>query len=237
MKTKTLLLAALALALAITGVIKTASKNPQPPETNIPPTRGQLLWYAAQAKAQGEKQVVVPAPSSDFSGSSGSTTIDKALTFSGAVIAQPTKEKIYTTDSSNEIATWYKFKVIDVLSRPKPPVCPDCHFLDPPPDFLPVGDDEFLVSKYGGTLMIDGVKVSMSEGEWPAFQHGRKYLLLLSIYPSGVAEVIGGPRGVFTVSEQGSLEPVSDQYHPIVKGMKERYGNSLDELKEHLKTR
>jgi hypothetical protein len=234
MKIKTLSLTAVALGLAVIGVIKTASQNPQSSGVQHPPSHQQLQWYAQQAKIKGEQQIVLPAPTSEFKGSSGSTTVDKALEFSGAVIAEPIREKVYANDSNDEIGTWYKFKIIEVLSKPTLPACPDCRFLDPPADLLPLNEDEFLISKYGGTLTIDGVQVSMSDGGWPPFQQGKKYLILLSIYSSGVAEVMGGPRGVFAVSDNGTLEPVSNIPHPIKEGMKGKFGNSVDKLREHL---
>ncbi|MCA1642629.1 MAG: hypothetical protein LC785_11910 [Acidobacteria bacterium] len=235
MKTKILSLIALALALVVAGVIKTASKNPQSSETEVPPRRGQLQWYAQRAKVKGETRVELPAPIPEYNGSSGSTTIDKALELSGAVIAEPIREKVVSNDSQDEIGTWYKFKIVEVLSKPAIPACPNCRFLEPPADLLPLAEDEFLISKYGGTLIIDGVKVSMSDGEWPPFQRGKQYLILLSLYTSGVGEVMGGPRGVFAVNSDGTAEPVSGIPHPIKQGMKEKFGNLVGKLREHLK--
>jgi len=81
------------------------------------------------------------------------------------VIAEPIERLSYTTDSQN-IATWYKFKIIQTLwKRTTIPDCTDCNSAsEPPKELLPVYPNELFVPQAGGYIVIDGIKVTQRSG-------------------------------------------------------------------------
>ena len=72
--------------------------------------------------------------------------------------------------------------------------------------------------------------------DYPEYEFNQKYVLLINLYPSGVARTIGGPVGVFKVLPNDKLAPISESDHRIRKDFKDVFGHSLDQVRKHLKT-
>ena len=194
--------------------------------------KNSLKWFARKAKLEGKQDVVIPAPSVEYLGLEDSP--EQALETYSLVVAQPVRH-MSLAPYEDKIVTWYKFRILETISqRPPCPVCPGLT-LEPPQEMLPLKDDEFLLSKNGGSVSIDGVKVTMVEPALPPFSNGKKYLLFISRNPSGVANLWAGPYGVYTVTPEGLIEPVNKEPHPIKDTLKERFNNSLDRLKQQFK--
>lgn len=227
-------MAGLIFMLAIVGLIRTASKNQHPVDPTTVPPEGKLKWFSKQAKAKGDEQVVIPARHVNYGGSALSTTLDEALSYYTVVIAQPIQEKAYATNPDT-IVTWYKFKVVDTLSQSSAAACAECTPLDPPQDLLPIQEDEFLLVKNGGILMIDGVRVNMLDSSFPPFESGKKYLLFISPHPSGVATIGIGPRAIFQTEDGEMLKSINDLSHPVKDVLRHQFGNSVGNFKKHLK--
>jgi hypothetical protein len=51
---------------------------------------------------------------------------------------------------------------------------------------------EFLLPKTGGTANIDGVEVQQFVEDYPEYELNQEYVLLITLYPSGVARTFGG---------------------------------------------
>lgn len=94
---------------------------------------------------------------------------------------------------------------------------------------------EFLISKTGGTVNVDGVQVEQNDRDFPDYEPNQKYLLLINLYPAGTARTIGGPVGVFRILQNEKVVPLRESEHRIRKDFKEEYGNSLELLRKHLK--
>jgi hypothetical protein len=170
----------------------------------------------------------------DYPGSANSIDIDQALATYTVVLAKPVESRTYEL-TSNDLITWYKFRIIESLSTPKSPACPSCEPTSAPTELLPLKPDEFLLAKNGGQLVIDGVEIEQVERDFPQYEEGKKYLLLLSMYPSGVATTAGGPLGVFLVNDDSTLSPINNRRHRIKEGLKEKFSDSTDRLRENLK--
>ncbi len=161
------------LLLITVGALITASVKTQQPSE--PQERGTLKWLAQRAKDKGEQQVVTHSIV-EYAGSGGS--MEEALSYYSVVIAQPIEERTYVHDS--EILTWYKFRIMEVLSQKIAPPCSPCFSsINPPGELLPLNANEFLVSKNEGAVLIDDVKVIMKELDFPPFSKSERYLLLL----------------------------------------------------------
>ncbi len=223
----TLLVLVLALSgLVIFGVIKSSSKIQQP-ATKFP-TKNQLQWRADKAKNEGKQKVQISSPIVEYLGSFGD--MNELLTSHSVVIAQPVEQRTYP--DGNDVLTWYRFSILESLTKLKPPVCFDCQSAIPPHDMLPLKSGEFLLSKYGGKILIDGVEIEQIDAGYPDFRQGEKYVLVISLYPSGVAISAGGPTGIFKVAAD-DLTPLNDSTTPLKEGVKTKFGNSLKSLKEH----
>lgn len=222
------------LAAAVAGAIATYPPSPQQELERLEKSRDKnsLKWFAKKAKLEGKQEVVIPGPFVEYLGVEDSP--EQVLETYSLVVAQPVKY-LTLAPYEDKIVTWYKFKILETISqRPPCPVCPELT-LEPPPEMLPLKEDEFLLSKNGGSVSIDGVKVTMVDPGLPPYSKGKKYLLFISRNPSGVANLWAGPYGAYSVTAEGLVESVNEEPHPIKETMKSRFNNSLDRLKQQLK--
>ena len=95
----------------------------------------------------------------------------------------------------------------------------------------------FAAAKIGGVVAIDGVKVSMINRNFPQLKLGSTYLLFISRYSTGGAEIGAGPNGVFTIDVNGKISPLSRSQHPIQRDIETKLDNSLDGLRRYVQKR
>jgi hypothetical protein len=229
MKTKLIALVLIGAGALAVGVIRSASTI----QKRDAPYKDRLKWYAKEAKNQGRQKVSVPAPLVEYLGGAGTITSEEAFSSSTVVIAHLISKQSYPRN--DDIITWNKFAIDEVLSEAKELPCPGCLPLDPPSNLLPLQSGEFLISKTGGTVNIDGVEVEQNDRDFPDYEPDQKYLLLINLYPAGTARTIGGPVGVFRILQNDKVLPLRESEHRIRKDFKEKYGNSLEQLRKHLK--
>ena len=231
MKTKLIIIVLLVAAAAALGVVRTASTIQQ----KRAPDRDSLKWYANEAKNKGQKKVGVPAPLVEYLGGAGTISAEEAFSSSTVVVAHLVSKQ--STYRNNDIRTWNKFVIDETLSEVK--YLPNPGYLppSPPATLLPLSRGEFLLPKTGGTVNIDGVEVQQFVEDYPEYELNQKYVLLITLYPSSVARTFGGPVGVFKVLANDKLAPVSESEHKIRKDFKDLYGNSLDQVRKHLRNK
>jgi hypothetical protein len=228
MRIELIVLVILAIAVTAIGLIHTASTI----EKKTVPQKDRLQWYAKEAKAERRDKVRVPAPLIEYLGGAGTITADEAFASSTVVVAHLVSKESFVVD--DEIRTWNKFGIDEVLSEAKELPCPACVPPQPPASQLPLKSGEFLITKSGGTVNIDGVEVEQLNEAFPEYEFHQQYLLLLNLYPAGTARTVGGPVGVFRVLPNNKIVPVHESEHRIPKDLKERFGNSLDEIRKAL---
>ena len=178
MRSKWVLLIALALIFIGVGVIQTATQKKQDPskkqlaELEDKEKLGGLnLNERVQlAKLRGQRQIIVPAVNSLYPVFRTEDELDKSLSRYTAVTAQPVKEFSYL-DSSGHIKSWYRFKIIDILSQ-SPPL-PSFVSRTIPQELLPLNDKEIAIPKEGGTVKIEGVEVIQNEEGIPYFKQSQ----------------------------------------------------------------
>jgi hypothetical protein len=218
-----------AAAVAVGEVVRTRSTI----QKERVPDKDRLKWYAKEAKNNGKKKVAVPAPLIEYLGDAGLISAEEAFSSSSVVVAHLISKQ--STCRNDDITTWNKFAIDETLSEAKELPCPGCVPPSPPATVLPLSPGEFLLPKTGGTVNIDGVEVQQSLQDYPEYEFNQKYVLLIMLYPSGVARTMGGPVGVFKVLPNDKLAPISESDHKIRKDFKDVYGNSLAQVREHLK--
>ncbi len=228
MKPKVVIIVLLAAVAVAVGVVRTASTV----QKKSVPYKDRLKWYANEAKNKGQQKVVVPGALVEYLGSAGTIGADEALSSSTVVVAHVISKQ--STYSDADITTWNKFAIDETLSEAKGLPCPACLPPSPPATVLPLSPGQFLLPQSGGTVNIDGVDVEQSVDDYPGYELNQKYLLLINLYPSGVAGVVGGPVGVFKVLPNDKLAPISESEHKIRRDFKDAYGNSLIKLRTHL---
>lgn len=214
--------------LAGVGVIHSASKDKQAKDDQAD-KRGTFKQRLDRAKARGDKKLnsysVIPIYAQ--------VDLDGALAIYNLVIAEPISRKSFQTDDIGYIVTWYKFKVIETLSKAKTPRLFEAETI--PAELLPLENDEILVSKLGGVIEIDGLDIEMKEVGFPEFEVSRKYLLFLALDPttrSGYVDV--GPSGVLTVNADGTMESINKERRYFQTQIESRFGRSISKLKENL---
>lgn len=230
-----ILVVLIAVALGI-GTVVLSNKQQQASGREVPPEKNQVSWYAKKLKAKGRSKVSLAVPPVEYGGSSFETDTDAALLHYSVVVAQPVAEKVTVDEMGNSIVTWYKFQVIETISRKDVPACPDC-ISTPPEELTLAGPDEFLAPRLGGQLVIDGITVSMENPAFPPFEIGQNYLLYISKYPNGAADIGAGPDGVFKISDNGKIEPINHNAHPLKRDAMSKFRGSLSDLKSHIRNK
>jgi hypothetical protein len=222
MKKVVLGLAFVIVAVLLVGFSRTASKIQR---RDVPP-RDQLSWFAKEAKQEGRQKTRIPGRIIEYGGAAANETLGNVLASSTVLTAHLIKKQTYKL-GGDSLVTWHKFRIDQVMSEGTILPCPACGESKPPEDMLPLQLGEFLLSKSGGTMIVDGVEIEQLESGFPEFQAGRPYLLFLHLYPTGYADTVGGPVGVFSVDTNGNFSSVGGSSHPIVKELADNYGNSL----------
>ena len=222
------------VVLSLWGVRQTLRSRAQGSVAQYVPVENRLKWFADQAKADGRNEVEVPAPNIEYGGTSPSTTLDKALSFYSLVIAQPIQQETFAGD--DQIVTWYKFRILERLVTQEHPACKGCDPLAPPRELPLQSADEFVAAMIGGSVVIDGVTVSMAS-RLPKLKLGSSYLLFISKYTTGAAEIGAGPDGVFELDSNGNLRPLRKSSHPMHRDIERQLQNSLGRLRIYVQNR
>jgi len=194
--------------------------------------RGTLVWHSQMAKAKGKQSVLLGSTIVDYA---VPRSMDDALANYHLVVAEPISSRSYPT--TYNIQSWYKFRLIEELSAPATN-CIDCvSTVGPPEDLLPLEPDEFLSAKVGGEVTVDGVRITSRDPEFPAFETGKRYLLLVAFDSKRIVGVLrSGPWGAFALNAADRLEPVNAKLkHPFSQKLSEQFGNSLATLRLNLK--
>jgi hypothetical protein len=236
MKTIRLIILSVVLFLGVVGGVRTLSAlQQQGSGVQAIEEPGTLKWHINQAKLKGKQRVTVSTPIYEYA---GVQSLDEAVSDFQVVIAKPIEKKSYIQSARN-ITTWYKFKVIEDLSQNKGVGCSACgSFPEPPDEMLPLKEDEILVPRAGGTIVLDGIEITKEEANFPQFSMSKEYLLFFNSDPSkGISKLSMGPYGVYVVNPAGNIEPINEKGTPLRNEIQELYHNSLEQLKARLRKR
>jgi hypothetical protein len=229
------LLAAVACVILLIGLGATGllHNSRQKNDTLKWADKNSLKEIARRSKEEGRVKVTVPGPFIEDPGMN--MKVDEALRDYSVVVAEVIASKSYAFNSDG-IRTWYKFRITDALSERNMEYCPTCPEIpEAPQDLSPINSDEFLLATGGGTVNIDGVEVTVNDRSLPAFESGKKYVLVISMTSSRVALLGAGPSGVFRVADDEKLEAINKLNYPMQAEISQRFAGKLSELKSHVK--
>lgn len=197
--------------------------------------RGTIRWHAQQARARGQQSVRIPAPRITIVGASD---LNDALSRFTVLIATPVESRSYIV-APHRLVTWYRFRVVETLSRRPVPECPTCpQLMSPPDELLPLNEDEVLLPRHSGTVVIDGVRVTTVESGFPPFLPSQRYLLFIDLDASRrVGRLSMGRYGVFTVNADGSIRHINNQDHPFRSEIEMDHGSALERLRMRIGNR
>lgn len=193
-----------------------------------------LQLLAKQAKAKGEQEISFPTDNLvDYA---VSRTADQALSHYSLIVAVLEKQQSYL-QQPDDITTWYRFKIIETLHQPLKNGCAECSVMpDPPADITRAQDDELLITRNGGTIVLDGIKVTVYDPKFPELSLSHKYLLF--VYPDPTIRVQFfpmGPLGIYAVGDDDAIEPLFKVQSALNEDMRARFGNTLTGLRSRLK--
>ena len=193
--------------------------------------RGSLKWYARLAKAKGQNRITKWCPESEYA--EGVKDLNEALRYSQMILAAPIEKQSFPFED-RDVRTWYKFKIVEKLSQKELKPC-DCMPADlvAPQEMFPLGADEILIPRGGGSLMVDGIEVTEDDVGYPQFALTTRYLLFLNTNDSGQIGVLGmGPAGVFVEREDDRLEPLSQRTNALAPEVVTRFRSSIQLLRD-----
>lgn len=195
--------------------------------------RGKLSWYAARAKAKGQSEAKVAVPIIEYA---VPQDLDTALAYYSLVVVEPVEKKSYPDEST--ITSWYKFRLIEELSRPTI-LCTTCPAIEPAPaDMLPLKSDEFVAPRCEGEIELGGIKLVSVNPDFPNFEKGKRYVIFLAFDTARTAAALRmGPWGTFQVDDLDQLKAVNEKYkHPVIDELTGGADHSLNKLRQRLKT-
>jgi hypothetical protein len=192
--------------------------------------RGTIHWYVRRAKLQRQKRVVLRTPIGEHQ---EVRNFEEAIRSNGIILAELLEKRSYAL--SDDIMTWYRFKVVETLTR-SIPSCPSCPFpLEiVPEEMLPMNPDELLIPRSGGEIESDGVKVEMVDPEIREFVLSKRYILFIQSESPRLAAIRIGPDGVFSVEGDEKLIPLSNHPYQPNLDLNARFDGSLTQLRSHM---
>jgi len=230
-------LVVICLAVLAIGGFRAASKERKNTAKTIQVTAEPGTWeyYAQMARSQGKTEIYVSGRTYHSLGSDGRTRLKDAISDFSVVVASPIERKFHAYDRPNEIGTWYKFQISESLLIRNTNPCPFCGSSGGPSEMLPLKPNEFLFPMPGGEVVFDDIKMIAPEPFGP-FEIGKKYLLFIVRFESGVADIAIGPPGIFIVgADNDSLVPMEKAGHHVQMDIDRDMNNSLEMLREYLR--
>jgi hypothetical protein len=230
---------ALVILLFVVSIILTVGHQPQhqpqASDTIVSRRAATLAERVQEARQQGMKRVVFPAP---IGIPAEVRSLSEAFDTFQVLVVQPISQESYPQGDS-DIITWHKFKIIDDLSHANARQTPHRNLKEILPKNIALqdlNDDEVLIPQAGGILNLDGVTLIQETNAFPLLSAHQNYLLFLSKNPSEkIAEVELGPFGVFVIDQNDQLSPLIDRGGPIINEIRQFYGGSLTRLKAETK--
>lgn len=229
------LIAILIVASIIISLGGLTQSDPQASDTIFSSEAVTLAEHVQEAKRQGKKRLVFPAP---IGIPAHITSLSEALDNFQAFVVQPVSQESYPQGDS-DIVTWHRFKIVEDLSRANARQTSNRELEKVLPKNIALQglrNDEFLVRQAGGILNLDGVTLIQETDDFPLLSAHQKYLLFLSKSPSErIGKMHLGPHGVFAIDQEGNLAPLVNPEHPINNDIKRSYNSSLGRLKAEMK--
>lgn len=200
------------------------------------PARGSLAWRAQKAHKEGKSEITLPMI---VEYGEPPASLEMALMDNTVVVAKLLDSK--TVAYETHISTWRKYKTVSRLSTQAQELTPeasqswDTGLGRAPKSLLPLLADEFLMEDFGGTAIIDGVKVTVQGDGTQSLLPGSIYLMFLVFDPGRQhAGSNYGPGGLFRIDGSGrihSRRPALDsEDNFLLREIRQRANDQLSDL-------
>ncbi len=231
MVVKSFALVALLIVIPIMMVVGNRTQREQPASDTIFSRQAATLTERVQeAKQQGKKRVVFPAP---IGVPVDIKNLSDAFDNLQVLVVQPISQESYPQGDS-DIITWHRFKIVNDLSHANARQTShrDLEKILPKNIALQdLSDDEVLIPQAGGILSLEGITIIQETNAFPLLSTHQEYLLFVSKNPfERIAKMEMGPFGVLVINQNGQLSPLIDRESPIINDIRQFYGSSLARL-------
>lgn len=220
----------LTIPLVVGVAILAATGNPWQQKQSAPPERDHYSRIAVaieQAKAAGIHEITLSSP----------LVMKSAVRTVNDLIRDYSLLRVTVVDGTSvvddqNVQTWYKLSVLDVLSRQAqvrqrslPP--------DTPRPLLPLGGSEVLFVITGGTAVVDGITVTESPVDAGLVLHkDRQYVGGFLLDSSGqLARTAALTASLYELNNNEDLTPLGSPEHPLVRDFRDYLGNRLTALR------
>jgi hypothetical protein len=170
--------------------------------------KGSLAGIAHKARLEGKSKVARGGSISEYA---APEPLQRALYQTSAVVAVHLLSKAAASDD-RDIITWRKYRIEEFISHQHliAPPAVDSAWQDSlrlaPNSLLPLGPNEFLLVENGGTVTVDGVRITQQGEGTQTLPIGGRYLLFLVFTKSGnTAGANYGPDGFLSIDSAGGL--------------------------------
>lgn len=236
-------LSVLALGIAIVVVVRTTAQRErqQTLQQRISELEDKesrrtirLRERAELARARGQQRIVIPGVASLYPTTADVDELDQLLPRLTVVIAEPISAFNYI-DDSGLIRSWHKFRVIQTISQAPPLPTYVTRVL--PTELSPVAENEILIHREGGTVVVDGVEITSNEEGAPPFRSSQRYLLVLSLDPiTRIGEIRFGAQSILPINANNTLDAGRDE-HILQRALRMRHNGSMNQLRDNLRGR
>ncbi|MBV9746229.1 MAG: hypothetical protein JO099_20910 [Acidobacteriia bacterium] len=209
--------------MTATGNAWQQAPTPQPEQDHY----SRVAVAIQRAKATGLNQLILSSP---LVMKTGVRTVNDLIR-DYSLLRFTVVDAVSTVDDQN-VQTWYKLSVVDVLSR-QAQVRQRSLPLDTPRALLPLGGSEVLFVVTGGTAVVDGITVTESPVDTGLVLHkDRQYVGGFLLEASGqLAETAALSASLYEISNNEDLTPLGSPEDPLVRDFRDYVGNRLSTLR------
>jgi hypothetical protein len=191
-------------------------------QSTTPDDQGTIERRVREAKKLGKTSIKIAFPIVE---DAETPPLDDALERTTLVLAKVLKTEV--SHDNYYVSTWRKYRTLEklylqrgVYDRPLPQ--------DLPAAMLPIGPDEFVIGDFGGTIVIDGVTVTMQDERSHPLPDDLPHLMFVLFLSSGAWAVTNyGPHGVFWVDDSDKIHAQVSELNPFGAEFLERTGGNL----------
>lgn len=185
--------AAIAACLLLTGCGRDRAAQPE---------RGtRLASLARNARLNGRDTTEFPCPAPQ---PVSLGDLSQAVKYATVAIVEPAGNTV-SPAGGDEIRTWLKFRIMALLHDRRGAGLP---LTGVPSELGPMAANEFVTWYCGGTVTINGVRITQTGGPPAEFREGHAYLMWFELSRTGSAAIAWRAEGVFTV-DGDALRPIT----------------------------
>ncbi len=184
--------------------------------------------FVENAKAEGKKEAVVSVSSAI---PSGVESLDDIIRDHSILRVRVIDSETAVYEPDSDFKTWYKLEVLEELhkqDRIRDEPLPD----GVPSRLLPLLPSESLLVVHGGTVTVDGVRVTRAIANGDTYYNlGSEYLITAHLdYGGHLVRPTSGAEGVFRI-ENTTLKPLGSEQRQLVRDLRRLYNNDIDQLR------